>query len=473
MKSVLLLLCFIFLLSAKSARSSELPSVTHYSLDAKFLLKEEQMSARAEMAVVNKTGKPISEVPFLLYRLLEVKSATDDKSESLSFVQAIVRDADSPQLQVNLVRVHLKQPLKPGDSTKIALRYEGFIYGYPEVMAYVRESITEQYAFLRQETFSYPIIALPNERSRIASYSSIFTYDLRVTAPTGYTVATGGKLTETSPDSGFTTFVFKSKIPIGQIDIAVAKFFVKKDEQAGLTVYALPGHEAGADRVLKGIKGVIAFYSHLFGEISNYQGYTVIEIPEDWGSQAPPLYILQTAAVFEDPKKMVELYHEVGHTWNAKVKPEVQRSRYFDEAFASYFAALALREFEGKEAFENTLEEARKSFMRRVEKDRRNYETPIADYGKYEMGGLSYTKGAWSLYVLHQVLGDEAFYKVMRAFLADYSQRGADFKAFQQTAERVSSRNLSKFFAEWIYGTESSRLLTENRSITEIVSRYS
>lgn len=472
MKPIWLLLFLVFLLSAERARSSELPSVSHYSLDVKFLLKEEQIKVRAEMTVANTTNEPTSEIPFLLYRLLEVKSAENDKSAPLNFAQMVVRDKDWPQLQMNLVRVDLKHLLKPGASTKIVLSYEGFIYGYREVMAYVRESITEQYAFLRQETFSYPIIALPDRRSRFASYNSIFTYDLRVTVPIDYTVAAGGKLIETRSEDGSTTFVYKSKIPTGQIDIAAAKFSIRKDEPAGLTIYALPGHEAGAERVLKGIKGVIAFYSRLFGETDHYQGYTVIEIPEGWGSQAPPLYILQTAAVFENPKKMAELYHEVGHTWNAKVKPEVQRSRYFDEAFASYFAALATREFEGEKAYEAALETARKSFIRSVERDKRNYETPIADYGKYEIGGLSYTKGAWSLYVLHHLLGDEGFYKVMGVFLAEFSQRGADFKDFQRTAEKVSGRDLSKFYTEWIYGVESSGLLTEQTSLSEIVSRY-
>lgn len=470
-KVFFILIALLFILTT-TQNARELPSVNHYSLHISFLLKDEQIKVNSEITVKNETGKTVSEVPFLLYRLLKVKSATNEKSVPLTFSQQTVTDADWQQFQINQVKVKLKNPLAPNGSTKIRLNYEGFIYGYPEVMAYVRESISEQYAFMRQETFSYPIIALANEKSRLASYNSIFTYDLRVIVPEGYIAATGGQLLKTETQNGSSVFTFKSKIPIGQIDIAVAKFVVTKDEPMKLTAFVLPGHEQGADNALEGAKNAITFYSKKFGEIENYQGYTVIEIPEDWGSQAPPLYILQTAAVFQDKKNLVEIYHEVAHSWNVKPKPEIQRTRYFDEAFAVFFAALARGEFEGKQTFFDEMESARKSFIKRTEKDRKNYETPISDYGKYEIGGLSYSKGAWSLYVLHQILGDETFSQAVQSFLKESSGKTADFKDFQRIFERVSKKDLSKFFAEWIYGNESSRLLVENVPIEKVAERY-
>jgi hypothetical protein len=48
----------------------------------------------------------------------------------------------------------------------------------------------------------------------------------------------------------------------------------------------------------------------------------------------------------------------------------------------------------------------RKSQREGVRKSR-NATTPIAEYEKEELGENSYTKGAWSLYVLNQIVGDE------------------------------------------------------------------
>jgi hypothetical protein len=107
-----------------------------------------------------------------------------------------------------------------------------------------------------------------------------------------------------------------------------------------------------------------------------------------------------------------------------------------------------------------------------VKKNSRSATTPIAEYGKEELGGNSYTKGAWSLYVLNQIVGDEKFNQIIRAFLAEFSDRPADFAEFQAVAERVSKRELSRFFKEWIVGAESSELLIGNASVQEIVERY-
>jgi len=50
-------------------------------------------------------------------------------------------------------------------------------------------------------------------------------------------------------------------------------------------------------------------------------------------------------------------------------------------------------------------------------------------------------------------------------------QIGVSSPSFRRTAEEVSGRDLKTFFDEWIFGAESSRLLTENIPIPDIVAR--
>lgn len=169
---------------------------------------------------------------------------------------------------------------------------------------------------------------------------------------------------------------------------------------------------------------------------------------------------------------MGQIYHEIGHAWNAKVRPDLQRVRWFDEAFASYFQALALAEFRGQKAFEDQMFEYRERFRQDVKRDARNANTPIADYGKEEIGENSYTKGAWSLYVLEEIVGEKQFDQILRTFLTEFATRPADFQSFEDVATRVSQRDLSRFFREWIFGVQSSELLLGNSSVQEIAQRY-
>lgn len=464
-------LALVLLGIATDGAAAERPAVTHYALRYRLFPQERRLEAEARMTVKNLADTSQAELPFLLYRLLEVESVGDAAGRLLEFSSAIVKDADEPALQVNYLRVRLSPPLAPGASATLVIKYRGAVFGYPEVWAYVHDTVSEDYTLLRQDSFSYPILGRPTQAERFGADRK-FTYTAEVTVPAGLTVAMGGRLQETRQEGDRTTFVYESKVPTWRVDVAAARFAVVKDEPSQLYVYVLAEHAAGARNVLAAMKRVVALYARLFGEVPDYGGYTAIEIPGGWGSQAAELYFLQTAAAFTDPKRLGEVYHEVAHTWNAKPKPEVQRTRWFDEAFASYFESLAVREFEGEEAFRADMEQSRKSFLRWVDAGPLYAETPIVDYGKHEIGGLSYSKGAWSLYVLHQLLGEEKFLTLMRRFLAEHREPPADFQDFQRLAEQVAGRKLDNYFQEWFYGAESSRLLIENVPLAAIVQRY-
>jgi len=384
----------------------------------------------------------------------------------------VVKFSEPNSLQANLLRVRLPEPLAPGASIKLTLGYRGQIFGYTEVFAYVHDKIGEDYSLLRPDTFAYPMLAEPSFSSLSEAYGKRFTYELEAIVPAGYVVACGGELVDKREKEGKATFVYRSQTPVWRLDVAAARFKLLANADNSLRVYVLPGDEAGGARVLDGMERVVQFFTAQFGPARGGARYTAIEIPDGWGSQAGDYYFLQTAAAFKDPERLHEVYHEIGHSWNVRAKPEVKRARWFDEAFASYFEALALRALDSEKAFEARMTRYREAFRRQARRDTRNAETPIAEYGKQELGGNSYTKGAWSLYVLHRIVGEEKFREMIRAFLAEYGDRQADFQDFERLAKRVTARDLGRYFAEWIYGAESSRLLLEEIPTDEIVKRY-
>ncbi|MBN2408688.1 MAG: hypothetical protein JXE07_03035, partial [Candidatus Aminicenantes bacterium] len=330
----------------------------------------------------------------------------------------------------------------------------------------------ENYSLLRPDSLAYPVLSRPSFRSQIAAFRSQFTYRVEAEVPDGFVVACGGRPVETAKKAGTWVFVFESLKPTWRVDVAAAGFKVVEDKDAGIRIYVIPGDEAEAPRILETAKTSFRFYAGRFGELGDLPGFTIIEVPEGWGGQASDFYILQPAAAFRDVKRTSELYHEIAHNWNARVKPAVQRCRYFDEAFASYFEGLAIREFEGEKAFLDYMERRRDRFLQACERDEADCSTPIADYWKEERGSNSYTKGAWSLYVLHHAVGDEAFRAVVSGFLREYRVRPADFRDFQTFAEKASGRSLDVFFKEWIYGTESSIFLREKLEVDRIAARY-
>lgn len=472
MNRLCLIAALLLLLQPAPARSADLPAVVHYKLDVRFQLKQRRVDATAELTIRNATARSFSRLPFLVYRLLAVERVAGRDGRALTFNQDVVQLTDEPTLQANAVIVELPSPLAPNDSTTVVLRYGGFVFGYPEVMAYVRDRIDEEYSLLRPDAYAYPLLAEPTFASTLAANDTKFTYDLLATVPEGYRVACGGEPVEARAGADSSTFVFRSKVPTWRIDVAVARFSILDRPADRLTVYHQPADSAGARRVLVAAKDAVALFGELFGRPEQYSGYTIIEIPDGWGSQAGEYYLLQSAAAFQDSSRIPEVYHEVGHSWNATPAAGVQRCRYFDEAFASYFEALAIRAFQGDSAFGEEMERARDLFARWAAYDRQVFETPISGYGAKELGRHSYTKGAWSLYVLDRLVGEETFRRIIRTMLTEFSGRAIDFEEFRKLCERVAGRDLSGLFREWIHGTESSRLLVDKVPVADIVRRY-
>ncbi len=112
----------------------------------------------------------------------------------------------------------------------------------------------------------------------------------------------------------------------------------------------------------------------------------------------------------------------------------------------------------------------RKQYIESIQRDEINFSTPICDYGKYDLGYNSYTKGPWALYVLNEILGDDIFNNVIRNFLNRFRYKEVDFKDFQEIVEEISGVNLSNFFTQWIYGIDSSKFLHEGIDLSFMIS---
>jgi hypothetical protein len=463
--------CTFLLLFSVFSGAAALPSVTNYGLNYSIVPHEARFSSVVTLHIRNSTERPCEEIPMVLYRLCTVSSVTIG-GRGVSFIQDIVPLQDDSIIQVRHITIHPANPIAPGDSVACIVSYTGSIFGYPEAMEYTKDHIGDDYSLFRPDVFAYPICAEPSFASIFTAMDSKFTYQVEITVPDSFVVACGGEQEETMHGAGTVTYRFRNRVPTGRIDIAAARFTVESNDTLNCRVYALPGDRDGALRVMKAAGDAIGYYTAKFGSPGRGKGYTVIEIPEGWGSQAGDFYFLQEAPAFRDSDRLGEVYHEVGHSWNARPDPSVQRCRYFDEAFASYFEAMALGEFRGEDAMAARMKRYREKFNANAAHDSVVFNTPIVRYGEKEIGQYSYTKGAWSLHVLHAILGDETFALVIRAVLTGYRDVPIDFPKFRATAENHSRRNLKRFFDEWIDGSESSELMAGKMTVEQMAERY-
>jgi hypothetical protein len=145
-----------------TSSSFVVPAVEHYKLLFAIDPEHHTLSAQADINVRNSAKRTLTVVPVLLYRLMEIEAASDAQGKALAFIQKVVKFADDPNWQVNYVQVTLPTPLAPGQTATIRLKYAGPLFGYREVMMYVKDTISEEYSLIRSETMAYPMVAAPS-----------------------------------------------------------------------------------------------------------------------------------------------------------------------------------------------------------------------------------------------------------------------------------------------------------------------
>jgi len=146
--------------------------------------------------------------------------------------------------------------------------------------------------------------------------------------------------------------------------------------------------------------------------------------------------------------------HEIAHQWfGDSVTESTWADLWLSEGFATYFAGLFIQEFDGEEVFRAYMNDAaRRYFAYEKQRNAPIHDTQMQDLMKL-LNENNYEKGAWVLHMLRMRLGDEAFFRGLRAYYNEHASGNATTEDLRSALEQASKTNLREFFARWVYGT--------------------
>jgi hypothetical protein len=453
----------------QSSEPGERPRLepANYRLAVTLDFGQRTMQGTARLEVVNHDRRPANEVSLLLYRMLRVESVRDSQEHPLRFTQEVVGFEDFPRLQVNHIRVALVRPLPPGDSTTIVLGYAGYLAGYTETgMLYVRDRIDPAFTIIRPDAFAYPELGYPSIAANQGMLSRAFHYEIQVTVPDSLRVANGGQLIGVTRQGGLASYTYRDIRPAWRMDIAIAPYGELSDGR--LRVFYLPGDSAGAARVLNALRGSMRLFRDWFGPLVGDSGFSIIEIPDGWGSQADRTSIIQAAAAFRDSSRINEVYHEVSHLWNVPATDSMP-SRW-NEGLATFLesaAAVALDSVGDDHLIANLTERTRSRYRQHPE-----YATiPMIDYGRRQMTGLSYVTGGIMFSLLDQVVGRETFGHMVGGFYREF-QSGASTHDFATFLVAAGGPPVCALLRDWLLTVEGWQQLEAGLTAAALIDRY-
>jgi aminopeptidase N len=422
--------------------------IKHIRLDLTVDLPKKTVDAKATLTV--RSLRPISNIDLdavdFEVKSVSIKGGKNDKEVPAHYShdgKKLFLDLDpawaADQESILVIDYRIRDP-------KAGLYFFGPTKAEPNVPLTVwsqGESITNRYWI--------PCLDHPNQKQ---------TTELVVTVADGFDVLSNGKLLERKKnnDNTVTYHWLQDKPHVSYlVTLVVGKFDIAEEKWKNVPVryYVPKGHKEEIARTFGRTPEMIELFSKLFGVDYPWDQYAQV-VAEQFtaGGMENTSATTLTDYALHDERSMLDsspdglIAHELGHQWWGDLLTCRDWSHlWLNEGFASYCEVLWDEHKEGKE-------EAQLNLFHKAGaaigggKDRpvvdRKYPFPDAMFD-----GRSYPKGAWVLNMLRKKLGDDVFFKCLQKYLTDFRYQSVDSNDFRRTIERVTGRNLERFFYDW------------------------
>ncbi len=431
-----------------------LAQAPRYTIAATAVPTTGQVSGRVTVAYTNRTGGDLSDLAFRLY-----PNAAHVYGGGSLTVEEVTRDGAPLETSLSgdgtVLRVPLDPALEPGGVATVRLAFVGQVprwsgrgYGiYNRARGVL--SLAGWYPVLARHDGGWWTPPVPPVGD--AMVAEIGLYEVALTVPAGYRVASTGVLVGQERADGWTTLRIVSG-PAWEFAAAISdRFEVHTAESDGVTIrfFGLPfgSPVTTAGEALQGVVGAFAAYEERFGPYP-FTELDVVDVAVNIGGYEFPgmCYVEAGKRAYAATDEYDYLMaHEVAHQWwYGLVGARPVAEPWLDEGFATYAVALYRERTRGSAARESLVGYwGRTATGRPLDSSPRDF----GDWGGYRR--TVYERGALFLESLRQEMGDQRFFDLLHLYQERMRYRVGSTGAFLNMAQEVAGRDLTSFFDPW------------------------
>ena len=273
------------------------------------------------------------------------------------------------------------------------------------------------------------------------------TYTMRFTLPQPYGVVANGVLTDFQQTGYQTVYEWQMDQPMASY-LAVAQVN-EYEVGVGVSDSGIPIRNyfpvATEDEVREAFNLTSQMLTFMEETIAPYPfeqyGVVLLTDPTNWALETQGVSTYGS----NGPSREETVIHELSHQWfGNSVTVASWEDIWLNEGFATYFQNLWV-DAAGEIAIEDSMQDLYDSIAST------QMGSPIPTTAAEMFGAPVYWRGAYTLHALRQVVGDEAFFEILRVYYERYAGGNASTEDFIAVAEEIGGETAVAVLQEWLY----------------------
>lgn len=410
--------------------------VSRYELDLEYKVHSNRLSGTATITAVTLTA---------------LREVTLDLADELSVAKVWINGRPPARFSTSAakLRIRLATALPPGAALVIAVRYSGAPRPSETLWGEVGfEELSDGVLVSGQPNGAPSWFPCDDHPTAKASYL------IRVSTDSPYHAVANGELTSRRVRATRTTWTYEQHEPTPTylVTLQIGRYVTHQMPGSAVPIHAvLPARlRPHFDRDFAQQSQMMALFVRLFGPYPLAAGYTVLvtddnlEIP----LEAQGISIFGANHCDGTGGSMRLIAHELAHQWfGNSVTLRRWRDIWLHEGFACYAEWLWSEHSGGPSA-----DALARRYHRQLAASPQDL--LLADPGPADMfDDRVYKRGAITLHLLRGLLGDDAFFALLREWTTRYRHGNADTEDFTRLAAEYTSEPLQPLWQEWLYST--------------------
>lgn len=485
-------LFLIFLLFLPIHASCYFQQEVNYQIEVRLFTALNRLEGKEKLTYFNNSIDTLSVLYFHLY-INKFKEYSEKDENNFGYVE-IISVTDSLDLELSykifgtIMQVMLNQPIVPGDSQLIHIRFNTILprstdgYGY--------------YGYHYDVGNWYPVPAVYDQYGwhidqhiNAEYYQEWGNYGVKITVPLGFIVGATGSLLnpEVLPDSAecidrrfqyqmwsdtsTITYFFSAPMVHDFAWTADPEFVIRRIRSGKHTIlFLIPQYRLKDwEPQIEIAKKCMQFFEDKIGSYP-YPYLTVVDGYITAGGIEYPNLVIINDNISNSRILSATIIHEIAHQWfYGLIANNQTRYGWMDEGFATFFENLAFEYIYGEENYyvsspqgfwgkyfgynKNHRQNDLLIYLRYIRSGNEEQIDLPYDWFQYDYYTPYYQKMSLVIDQLRYLLGDTDFWKGIRTYYNTWKFRHPYPQDLYNCFEKVSQKNLNWFFTQWLHTT--------------------